>query len=123
MTLDHWKMFWHGFYWPTAKDDAMEVVKKWRHCQFFHKQMMKHANPLHPIDISWPFAVWGINIVAILPSAPGGFRYLFVRIDTFIKWMEVMPAVNITQEAVIKFPQRIIYKFGVSRRVLIDNGT
>jgi hypothetical protein len=48
---------------------------------------------------------------------------LFVRIDTFTKWIEAMPAVNITQEAAIKFLQRIIYKFGVPRRVLIDNGT
>jgi hypothetical protein len=29
------KAFRHGFYWPTAKDDAMEVVKKCRDCQFF----------------------------------------------------------------------------------------
>jgi hypothetical protein len=29
------KAFRHGFYWPTAKDDAMKVVKKYRDCQFF----------------------------------------------------------------------------------------
>jgi hypothetical protein len=74
----------------------MEVVKKFRDCQFFQKQMMKHVNPLWPIDISWPFAVWEIDIVGILPRAPGGFRYLLVRIDTFTKWMEAVPAVNIT---------------------------
>jgi transposase InsO family protein len=65
--------------------------------------MMKHANPLQPIDVSWPFAVWGINIMGILPRSPGGFRYLFVGVDTFTKWMEVMPTVNITQEAAVKF--------------------
>jgi hypothetical protein len=48
----------HGFYWPTEKDDAMEVIKKCRDCQFYQKQMMKHTNPLRPIDVSWPFAVW-----------------------------------------------------------------
>jgi hypothetical protein len=64
---------------------------------------MKHANPLHPIDISWPSVVRGIDIVGILPRAPGGFRYLFVRIDTFTKWIEAMPVVNITQEAAVKF--------------------
>jgi hypothetical protein len=37
--------------------------------------------------------------------------------------MEAMPVVNITQEAAIKFLQSIIYRFDVSRRVLIDNGT
>jgi hypothetical protein len=90
------KGFRHGFYWPTVKDDTMEVVKKYRDCQFFQKQTIKHANPLQPIDIFWPFTVWGINIMGILPTAPSGFRYLFIGIDTFTKWMEVVPTVNIT---------------------------
>jgi hypothetical protein len=83
----------------------------------------KHANPLQSIDVSWLFAVWGIHIVGILPRAPRGFIYLFVGIDMFTKWMKVMPAINITQEAAVKFLQSIIYRFGVHRRVLIDNGT
>jgi hypothetical protein len=29
------KAFRHGFYWPTMKNDAMEVVKKYEDCQFF----------------------------------------------------------------------------------------
>jgi hypothetical protein len=32
-----------------------------------------------------------------LPRAPGGFRFLFVTIGTFNKWMKVMSVVNITQ--------------------------
>jgi transposase InsO family protein len=48
---------------------------------------------------------------------------LFVIVDTFTKWMEVMPAVNITQEAAIKFLLSIIYRFDVPRRVLTYNGT
>jgi ribonuclease HI len=97
------KAFRHGFYWPTTKDDAMEIIAKCRDCQFFQKQTIKHANPLRPIDISWPFAIWGIDIVGILPRVPGSFRFLFVGVDTFTKWMEATPVVNITQEATVKF--------------------
>jgi transposase InsO family protein len=61
--------------------------------------------------------------VGVLPRAPGGLRYLFVRVDMFTKWMEAMPAVNITQDAAVKFLQSIIYRFNVPRRVLTDNGT
>jgi hypothetical protein len=64
---------------------------------------MKHANPLRPIDLSWPFAVWGIDIIGVLPRAPGGFRFLFNGIDTSTKWMEATLVVNITQEAAVKF--------------------
>jgi hypothetical protein len=46
------KAFRHDFYWPTAKDSVMEVVTKCNDCQFFQKQIMKHANPLRPIDLS-----------------------------------------------------------------------
>jgi transposase InsO family protein len=61
--------------------------------------------------------------MGILPRAPGGFRFLFITVDTFTKWMEAMRVANITQEAVVKFLQSIIYRFGVPRKVLIDNGT
>jgi hypothetical protein len=60
--------------------------------------------------------------VGILPRAPGGFRYFFIRVNTFTKWMEVVPAVNITQDTTVKFLQSIIYRFSVPRRVLTDNG-
>jgi transposase InsO family protein len=43
------------------------------------------CDPLRPIDLSWPFAVWGIDIVGALPMAPGRFMFLFVDIDTFTK--------------------------------------
>jgi hypothetical protein len=81
----------------------MEIVTKYRDCQFFQKQIAKHVNPLWPIDLSWPFAIWEIDIVSILLKAPRGFRFLFVTIDTFIKWMEAMLVVNIMQDAAIKF--------------------
>jgi hypothetical protein len=65
----------------------------------------------------------GIYIMGILPKAPGGFRFLFIAIDTFTKWKEAMPVVNIMQETTVKFLQSIIYRFGMPRRVLTDNGT
>jgi transposase InsO family protein len=37
--------------------------------------------------------------------------------------MEPAPVVNITQEAVVKFLEIIIYRFGVPKIVLTDNGT
>jgi hypothetical protein len=61
--------------------------------------------------------------MGFLPRAPGGFRFLFNTIDTFAKWMEAMPVVNITQDATIKFLKSIIYRFGVPKLVLINNET
>jgi hypothetical protein len=61
--------------------------------------------------------------MGILPRVLGGFRFLFVAIDTFTKWMEAMPVVNITQDVAVKFLQSIIYRFGVTKWVLTDNET
>jgi hypothetical protein len=116
------KAFRHEFYWLTAKDDMMEIVTKCKECQFFQKQTKKHTNPLRPIDLSWPFAVWGVDIVDILLRASGGFMFLFIGIDIFTKWMEATPVVNITQEVSVKFLESIIYRFDVPKRVLTDNG-
>jgi transposase InsO family protein len=66
---------------------------------------------------------WGIDIMGALPRASEGFRFLFVTINTFTKWLEAMPVINITQEATVKFLQSIIYKFSIPKWVLIDNGT
>jgi transposase InsO family protein len=37
--------------------------------------------------------------------------------------METTPVVNITPEAAVKFLKNIVYRFGVPKRVLMDNGT
>jgi hypothetical protein len=98
---------------PTTKDDVMEIIIKCNFCQFLQKQTVKHANPLWPIDLFRPFTIRGIDIVGILPRAPGGFKFLFVAINIFTKWMKAIPVANITQEAAVKFLQSIIYRFGV----------
>jgi transposase InsO family protein len=67
--------------------------------------------------------IWGIDIIGILPRAPGGFRFLFVGIDTFTKWMEATPVVNIIQEAAVNLLKSIIYRFSIPKKVLTDNGT
>jgi hypothetical protein len=45
---------------------------------------------------SWPFAVWGVDILGPFPKAIGGYRFLFVAIDKFTKWPEATPVVSIT---------------------------
>jgi hypothetical protein len=37
------KVFRHGFYWPTALQDAVELVKTCKACQFHTKQIHKPA--------------------------------------------------------------------------------
>jgi hypothetical protein len=81
--------FRQGFYWPTAVADATRIVRSCRGCPFYAKQMHLPAQALQTIPITWPFAVWGLDLVGPLEKAPGGFTHLLVAIDKFSKWIEV----------------------------------
>jgi transposase InsO family protein len=72
---------------------------------------------------SWPFAVWGLDIVGSFPRAVGGYRFLYVAIDKFTKWPEATPVVNINKQSAVKFINSIICRFGVPNRIITDNGS
>ena len=99
------KAFRHGFYWPTALKDDVELVRRCNACQFHAKQIHTPAQAPQMIPPSWPFAVWGVDILGPFPRAVGGYRFLYVAIDKFTKWPEVTPVVNITKKISSRIPQ------------------
>jgi hypothetical protein len=117
------KAFRYGFYWPTALQDAAELVKSCNACQFHAKQIHTPAQALQMIPPSWPFTLWGVDILGPFPRAVGGYRFLFVAIDKFTKWLEATPVVSITQGVVVAFLKSIVCRFGVPSRIITDNGT
>jgi hypothetical protein len=117
------KAFRHGFYWPTALQDADEMVKSCKACQFHAKQIHTPAQALQMIPPSWPFVVWGVDILGPFPRAVGRYRFLFVAIDKFTKWPEATPVVNITQGVAVAFLKSIVCRFGVLSHIITDNGT
>nr|ABA98939.1 transposon protein, putative, unclassified [Oryza sativa Japonica Group] len=117
------KAFRQGFYWPTALNDAVDLVRRCRACQFHAKQIHQPAQALQIIPLSWPFAVWGLDILGPFKRAPGGFEYLYVAIDKFPKWPEAYPVVKIDKHSALKFIKGITARFGVPNRIITDNGT
>jgi transposase InsO family protein len=75
------------------------------------------------IPPSWSFVVCGVDILGPFPKAVDGYRFLFVAIDKFTKWLEATPVVNITQGAAVAFLKSIVCRFGVPSRIIMDNGT
>ena len=117
------KAFRQGFYWPTALGDAEYLVKTCDACQFHAKNINQPAQALQTIPLSWPFAVWGLDILGPFPRSVGGYLYLFVAIDKFTKWPEVEPVRTITAQVAVKFIKGIVCRFGVPNRIITDNGT
>jgi transposase InsO family protein len=72
---------------------------------------------------SWPFAVWGLDIVRPFPRAVGGCQFLYVTIDKFTKWPEATLVVKINKQSTVKFIKSIICRFDVPNRINTDNGS
>ena len=75
------------------------------------------------IPITWPFAVWGLDLVGPLKKAPGGYTHLLVTVDKFTKWIEARPISTIKSKQAVLFFFDIIHHFGVPNSIIIDNGT
>ena len=100
-----------------------EVVRRCEGCQFYAWQTHLPAQELQTIPITWPFAVWGLDMVGPLKKGPGGFTHLLVAVDKFTKWIEDKPITNIRSEEAVKFFLDIIYWFGVPNCIITDHGT
>ena len=57
------KAFRHGFFWLTALADAEQIVRVCDGCQRYARQDHMAAQALRTIPITWPFAVWGFDMV------------------------------------------------------------
>ena len=83
--------FRQGFYWPTALADVASIVCSCEGCQFYARQTHLPAQALQTIPITWPFAVWGLDLVGLMKKVPEGYTHLLVAIDKFTKWIEAHP--------------------------------
>jgi hypothetical protein len=90
--------FRQGFYWPTAVADASEIVCACEGCQFYARKTSLPAHALQTVPVTWPFVVWGLDIVGPLRKALGGYTHLLVAIDKFSKLIEVRPITNLRAE-------------------------
>jgi transposase InsO family protein len=115
--------FRQGFYWPTTVADANEIVRTYEGCQFYARKTNLPAHALQMIPVTWPFAVWGLDIVGPLRKASGGYTHLLVIVDKFSKWVEVRPITNLRAEQAVMFFIDIIYRFGVPNSIITDNGS
>ncbi|XP_020230738.1 uncharacterized protein LOC109811395 [Cajanus cajan] len=112
-----------GYYWPTLKGDCAQFVKRCVQCQKHGNLIHASAEQLHSVSSSWPFALWGMDILGPFPIAKGQDKFLLVAIDYFTKWIEAEPLATITVNNVQKFMwKNVITHFGFPQAIVTDNG-
>nr|ABA93782.1 retrotransposon protein, putative, Ty3-gypsy subclass [Oryza sativa Japonica Group] len=76
----------------------------------------------------WPTALkdacdMGLDILGPFRRGQGGYRFLFVVIDKFTKWIETTPTGEIKADNAIKFIKGIFCRYGLPHRIITDNGS
>ncbi|XP_075475888.1 uncharacterized protein LOC142514743 [Primulina tabacum] len=111
------------FWWPTLKQDSAHLVQICEGCQHHSNFSYSPATLMKPIWASCPFDQWGMDIVGPFPVVRAQKKFLLVAVDYFSKWVEAEPLAKITEQEVLKFLwKNIVCRFGVSRRIISDNG-
>ena len=114
-----------GYFWPTIQEQARKFVKTCIKCQHHGPRIGNPPAEMKSITSPIPFAKWGLDIVGPFPEAsPGRYKYLYVAIDYFTKWIEAMPTVTITARKTEEFVwKNLICRYGLPRVIITDNGT
>ncbi|KAK6139045.1 hypothetical protein DH2020_027212 [Rehmannia glutinosa] len=86
-----YKLIRQGYYWPSLRKDATDLVKRCERCQKFAPQVRYHPEQLTSIFSPWPFAKWGMDLIGPLPTGKGGVKYAIVAVDYFTKWVGEPP--------------------------------
>ncbi|PKA50172.1 hypothetical protein AXF42_Ash020117 [Apostasia shenzhenica] len=113
-----------GFFWPNIHKDAQSFVKKCPQCQYYADMQRQPAGYLKPINLSWPFAVWGLDFLGPMPTTIRRYKWILVAVDYFTKWIEVKPLTQPTTQNVKNFLwANIVYRYGVLMAIITDNST
>ena len=62
-------------------------------------------------------------MVGPFKPTPSNFKFVFVLVDKFSKWIEYMSLVKATSKKAIEFLNQIIHHFGVPNSIIIHLGT
>ena len=102
----------------------MDYEKRCSACQFHANLIHQPPKPLRPTVDSWPFDAWGLDVVGPLtPKSSGGHSYILAATYYFSKWAEATIFQEVKKEIVVNFIKRnIIFRYGVPRYIIIDNG-
>ena len=67
------------------------------------------AQELRMIPITWPFAVWGLDMVGPLKRSKDKKTHLLVAVDKFTKWVEAKPIKNLYSSIAISFIRELVF--------------
>ena len=68
------------------------------------------AQELWMIPITWPFAVWGLDMVGPFKRSKDKKTHLLVAVDKFTKWVEAEPVSKCDAATAVQFMKKVIFR-------------
>ena len=104
-------------------DDAVMYCRNFPECAVVSGVGQTCKPPPHPIPVSRPFQIWGVDIME-LPTTARHNRYVIVFQDLFTKWPLVFAAPDQKAVRIAKlFAEELVPMFGCPELLLSDRGT
>jgi hypothetical protein len=113
------------YFWTNMFKDCYDHVHSCHTCMRHKKPKKKDRSPLTPIPVfDHPFMNWFIDIAGPFRETPNQNKYIFTCVDSFSKWVELIPLSNYTSYTLARaLFERIICRFGAFKVISSDRGT
>ena len=113
--MRHW--WWDGMY-----NETLKFTSNCPQCAVVTGGGRHHRPPLHPIPVSRPFQIVGVDVME-LPKTDRGNRYVLVFQDFLTKWPLVFPMPDQKSQRIAELlVNEVIPLFGVPEALLSDRG-
>ena len=114
--MRHW--WWDGMF-----TDALKFTTNCPQCVTVTGGGRHHHPPLHPIPVSRPFQIVGVDVME-LPKTDHGNRYVLVFQDFLTKWPFAFPMPDQKSSRIAELlVSEVVPLFGVPESLLSDRGT
>ncbi len=113
------------YFWHNRTVDVRSVIKTCQQCQLVGSEgsIRSGDEQLKSIPICDLFHRVALDTAGPLPETKSGNKYILVAIDHYSKWCEVKAVADHGAKTAARFLEDdIIYRYGVPKFVLIDNG-
>jgi hypothetical protein len=114
------KLLADGYYWPSVRKDAIELVKGCIPCQRFN--IGKHGfHPLQTISASMPWDHIAIDLKSMEKSTAGN-KFILVIVDVFTRFSFLRCLKNKKQGSIARELFKLFCDVGFQRVIQSDNG-
>ena len=112
------------YYWNFMPTDVETYCKSCHKCQIFNYSQSTNRAPLHPIIVSRPWQIVGLDYMGPFKATQRGNIYIIIGICHFTKFVLGAATTTFSAEVTAEFLfKEVVCKFGMIQQILSDQGS